>query len=308
MAETGLQTPRRMALLSIATSLATLGLKFGAYFLTGSVSLLSDALEAFVNLAAGMIAFGALTIAARPADAGHSYGHDKAEYFASGVEGVLILFAAGSIAYAAALRLFSPEPLEHLGFGIAVALIAAAANYATARLMLDVARRHDSITIEADARHLMTDVWTTAVIVLGLLVVWIAPQWQVLDALMAIGVALHIVFTGVDLLRRSANGLMDAALPDGEIARIDQVIDARMPAGAGYRALRTRKAGSRRFIEFSLLVPGATPVSDAHRLCDRLEAALEEALPNASVLIHVEPREDRADAPAPFGAPDGKGA
>jgi cation diffusion facilitator family transporter len=144
----------------------------------------------------------------------------------------------------------------------------------------------------------MTDVWTSAVIVVGLLVVWYAPQWQALDALMAIGVALHIVFTGVDLLRRSANGLMDAALPDDEIARIAQAIETRLPAGAGYQALRTRKAGSRRFIEFSLLVPGETAVNDAHRLCDRLEAALQEALPNASVVIHVEPRE------GPSGTPD----
>jgi cation diffusion facilitator family transporter len=287
------QAPLRMAILSIATSLLTLALKFGAYFLTGSVSLLSDALEAFVNLAAGMIAFGALTIAARPADASHSYGHDKAEYFASGVEGVLILVAAGSIVYAAVPRLFAPQPLEHLGVGLAISVVAAGANYATARLMLNVARRHDSITIEADARHLLTDVWTTSAVVAGLLVVWFVPGWYILDPIMAIAVAAHIVLTGIDLLRRSTNGLMDAALPDEEIERIERVLVTNMPPHAAYQAMRTRKAGSRRFIEFSLLLPGMTSVSAAHDLCDRLEAAIQEALPNASVLIHVEPEELR---------------
>jgi cation diffusion facilitator family transporter len=286
-----LQTPRRMALLSIATSLLTLGLKFGAYFVTGSVGLLSDALEAFVNLAAGMIAFGAVTIAARPADATHTYGHDKAEYFASGVEGVLILVAAGSIVYAAIGRFLAPQPIEDLHIGIPIALVAAAANYTTARLMLGVSERHESIAIEADARHLLTDVWTSAGIVAGLAVIWFLPGWSILDPIMAVAVALHIVFTGVDLLRRSTAGLMDASLPDDEVRRIYRVIEAHLPKQAEYQALRTRTAGSRRFLEFNLLVPGATAVRDAHRLCDRLEAALEEALPNAQVLIHVEPRE-----------------
>ena len=298
-----LQAPRRMALLSIATSLVTLALKFGAYFLTGSVSLLSDALEAFVNLAAGLIAFGALTIAARPADDRHRYGHDKAEYFASGVEGALILLAAGSIVYAAVPRFLAPQPLMHLEAGLAVALVAAAANFVTARLMLDVARRHDSIAIEADARHLMTDVWTSGVIVAGLLVVRFVPEWQLLDPLMAVGVAVHIVFTGIDLLRRSADGLMDAALPPEEMERIDRVLRASLGPQAAYRSLRSRKAGSRRFIEFTLLVPGATPVSAAHQLCDQLEAALEQALPKLSVVIHVEPHA-AAPAPAPAAAAD----
>jgi cation diffusion facilitator family transporter len=298
MSSTDLQSPRRFALLSIATSAVTLALKFGAYFLTGSVSLLSDAMEAFVNLAAGMIAFGALTIAARPADADHSYGHDKAEYFASGVEGVLILFAAGSIVYAAAPRLFSPRPLEQLGIGLAVATLAAVANYAAARLMLKGAERHDSIAIEADARHLLTDVWTTAAIVAGLLIVWFMPQWHILDPLLAIAVALRIVATGIDLLRRSTAGLMDTALPLDELERIEEVLGAHVPAQAEYQAMRTRKAGSRRFIEFNLLVPGATPVADAHGLCDRLEHAIQDALPNAQVLIHVEPREIRSSTGA----------
>ncbi|MCC6533428.1 MAG: cation transporter [Burkholderiales bacterium] len=285
-----------MAWLSIATSIATLGLKFGAYFMTGSISLLSDALEAFINLAAGLIALAALSIAARPADSGHSYGHDKAEYFASGAEGILILGAAASIGYGAAQRLIQPMPLTQLGAGLIVSLLAAAANYATARVMASVAERHDSITIEADAKHLMTDVWTSLVVVAGLSVVMLAPGWYVLDPIMAIGVALHIVYTGVDLLRRSARGLMDASLPAAEVARIDGVVRAGMPAGVSYRGLRTRKAGSRRFVEFSLLVPGACRVSEAHDLCDRIERDLEGALSNASVTIHVEPLEPRAAA------------
>ena len=293
-----------MALLSIATSLVTLALKFGAYFLTGSVSLLSDALEAFVNLAAGMVAFGALTVAAKPADDRHRYGHDKAEYFASGVEGVLILVAAGSIVYAALPRFFASRPLEHLDLGLAVALLAAGANYATARLMHDVARRHDSIAIEADARHLMTDVWTTAGILAGLLVVRFFPQWHLLDPLMAIAMALHIVLTGIDLLRRSADGLMDAALPAAEMERIDAILRQRVEAHGAYRALRTRKAGSRRFLEFTLLVPGASSVSDSHRLCDELEAALEAVLPNLSVTIHVEQLEDEPAAAHPAPLPE----
>jgi cation diffusion facilitator family transporter len=286
-----MSTLQKMALLSIATSILTLGLKFSAYFMTGSVSLLSDALEAVINLVAGLIALGALTIAARPADSSHSYGHDKVEYFASGVEGMLILVAAMAIVYAAVPRLWAPAPLTRLGLGLAVSLAAAAANYVTARIMAKAARLHDSITIEADAKHLMTDVWTSVAVVSGLLVVLFMPQWSILDPLIGIGVALHIGYTGVDLLRRSTRGLMDASLPEEEIARIDQVIQARLPIAAGYRALRTRKAGFRRFIEFHLLVPGESSVNSAHALCDALEAALAAELPHTSVVIHVEPRD-----------------
>jgi cation diffusion facilitator family transporter len=157
--------------------------------------------------------------------------------------------------------------------------------------MLKVARSHDSITIEADAKHLMADVWTTAAVVAGLLVVLVMPGWHILDPLLAIAVALRIVATGIDLLRRSIDGLMDAALPVDEIERIQQVIEAHIPPQTAYEAMRTRKAGARRFIEFHLLMPGATPVRDAHGLCDRLEEAIQAELPNASVLIHVEPGE-----------------
>ena len=287
-----MQPTKRMAVLSIVTSLVTLGLKFAAYLLTGSVSLLSDALEAFVNLAAGLIAFAALTVALRPADDDHAYGHEKAEYFASGAEGILILCAAASIVYAARQRFLEPVALVHLGPGLLVALIAAAANYFAARVMLKVAEQHDSIAIEADAKHLLTDVWTTIGVVLGLSVVMLAPSWHVLDPIMAILVAAHIVYTGIGLLRRSVDGLMDASLKPEEIVASEALIRAQLPDYAQYRALRTRKAGPRRFLEFSLLLPGHTNVSEAHRLCDRIEAAFAARWPNVSVTIHVEPSEN----------------
>jgi len=285
---------RRMAVLSIATSIATLALKFGAYFMTGSVSLWSDALEALVNLAAGLVALGALTLAEQPADDRHTYGHDKAEYFSSGVEGALILVAAVAIFWSAAQRLAAPQPLEQLGWGMLIALIAAAANFATARVMLKVARQHDSITIEADAKHLLTDVWTSAGILAGLAVVIWMPQWSILDPLMAMAVAVHILFTGFDLLRRSADGLMDTALPAKDVQHAEALIRAELPSDASFHALRTRKAGSRRFIEFHLLVPGTMSVAESHSLCDRIETALTRHLAKAHATIHVEPRETQA--------------
>ena len=282
---------RQMALLSIATSFVTLALKFGAYFLTGSVGLLSDALEALVNLAAGLVALTALSVAETPADDRHSYGHDKAEYFSSGVEGTLILIAAVSIMYAAWDRFQHPAPLANLGPGIVVGLLAAAMNYTTARLMLKVARKHDSITVEADARHLMTDVWTSGGVLGGLLIILFVPQWHVLDPLIAVAVGLHILYTGFGLLRRSVEGLMDTALTPREIHKTEQLIQAELPAGTSFHALRTRKSGARRFIEFHLLVPGRTSVRDSHALCDRIEEAITVELARASVTIHVEPRE-----------------
>jgi cation diffusion facilitator family transporter len=285
---------RRMALLSIATSIGTILLKFGAYFLTHSVSLWSDALEALVNLAAGLVALGALTLAHQPADDRHMYGHDKAEYFSSGVEGALILFAALAIVWTAVQRLLHPQPLENLGPGLVVAFLAGALNFVTARTMLKVAKQHDSITIEADAKHLLTDVWTSVGVIGGLVVVMLVPGWAILDPLMAVAVAIHILFTGFDLIRRSADGLMDAALPAHEVREVERTIGAQLPPNASWHALRTRKAGSRRFVEFHLLVPGATTVEASHVLCDRIEAALTDRLARTSVTIHVEPQETQA--------------
>jgi len=286
-----MKATKKMALLSIATSIATLALKFGAYFLTDSVSLLSDALEAMVNLAAGLVALTALTIAEQPADDRHTFGHDKAEYFSIGVEGTLILFAAVSIVYAGWSRFMHPVIPENLGWGICVSFIAAAMNFTTARLMLKVAAKHDSATIEADAKHLLTDVWTSAGVLGGLMVIVFLPEWSILDPLIAIVVGLHIVITGVDLLRRSIDGLMDAALSPAEIKKAEGFIRAGLPADASFHALRTRKAGSMRFVEFHLTVPGEMSVRESHDLCDRLEESIASHLAKASVTIHVEPQE-----------------
>jgi cation diffusion facilitator family transporter len=283
---------RNMALLSIAAAVVTLVLKFGAWFLTGSVSLFSDAVESFVNLAAGLMVFWMLTIAARPADAGHAYGHDKAEYFSSGVEGALILVAAASIIYAAVERFIHPAPLSHLGLGLLVSGLAALVNLAAARMLLKVAREKDSIALEADARHLLTDVWTSAGVLGGLVVVMFAPPaWQVLDPVMAVVVGANIVMTGVKLLRRSLDGLMDAALPEQEIRFIESAIRVMLPSGVTFHDLRSRKAGPRRFIEFHLLVPGETSVRTSHDLCDRIEEEIARELAQTSVIIHVEPTE-----------------
>jgi len=288
---------RKMAVLSIATSIATLALKFGAYFLTGSVSLLSDALEAIVNLAAGLVALWALTIADQPADDRHTYGHDKAEYFASGVEGMLILIAAAAIIVAASARLLHPVPLENLGPGMIVGLLAAAMNFATARVMMKIGREYDSIAIESDAKHLMTDVWTSGGVLGGLLIIMFVPQWTILDPLIAVAVAIHIVFTGVGLLRRTVDGLMDAALSPQEIEQASNLIQAELPAEASFHDLRTRKAGPRRFIEFHLLMPGKTTVDASHALCDRIEHSIARHLAKASVTIHVEPQESETPGP-----------
>ena len=297
MNQLAMTSTRKMALLSIATSIVTLALKFGAYFLTGSVSLLSDALEAIVNLAAGLVAFGALTIAGRPADERHTYGHDKAEYFSSGVEGVLILIAAASIIVAASGRFLHPVMLENIGWGLIIGLLAAAMNFATARVMLKVASEHDSITIEADAKHLMTDVWTSGGVLTGLLIIMFVPQWHILDPLIAVAVGIHIIFTGVQLLRRTVDGLMDTALSAEEISQTAHLIQEQLPAGAGFHELRTRQAGARRFIEFHLLVPGETNVNQSHALCARIEHSIETHLRNASVTIHVEPVETETPVP-----------
>jgi cation diffusion facilitator family transporter len=292
-----MKSTRKMALLSIATSIVTLALKFGAYFLTDSVSLLSDALEAIVNLAAGLIALGALTIADQPADDRHTYGHDKAEYFSSGVEGMLILVAAISIIVTAAGRFLHPVTLENLGPGLLVGSLAAAMNFATARVMLKVAREHDSITIEADAKHLMTDVWTSGGVLAGLFIIMFVPAWQILDPLIAIAVGIHIIFTGVHLLRRTVDGLMDTALSPTEISQTEKLIKAELFAGASFHDLRTRKAGARRFIEFHLLVPGKTSVDQSHALCDRIEISIASHLSKATVTIHVEPAETETPVP-----------
>ncbi len=284
-------SPRRYAIYSVVASLLTLSLKFGAWYMTDSVGLLSDALESIVNLTAGVLALTAITIAMRPADSAHTYGHGKAEYFSSGIEGVLIILAAFGIAYAAASRFLNPAELTNLGPGLVLALLSSVINYVTARVMLRAAKRFDSITLEADAKHLLTDVWTSIGLVAGLGILLIRPEWKILDPIIAVIMAANIIFTGIGLLRRSIGGLMDDALPKKELAIIEAAILHHQDGEASFHRLRTRKSGPMRFIDFHLLIPGEKTVQQAHDLCEAIENEIENTLKRAEVTIHVEPIE-----------------
>lgn len=284
-------SPRRYAIYSIIASVLTLALKFSAWGMTGSVGLLSDATESIVNLAAAIMALSVITIALRPADEDHAYGHGKAEYFSSGIEGILIIVAACGIAYAAINRFFAPQELTNLGLGLGLALVSSVINFVTAKSMLGAAKRFDSITLEADAKHLLTDVWTSVGLVAGLAVILIVPEWKILDPIIAIIMAFNIVFTGISLLKRSVGGLMDDALPEKELEIIADAIHKHQGADATFHELRTRKSGPKRFIDFHLLVPGSTSVLAAHDLCCSIEKEIEMTLERSEVTIHVEPLE-----------------
>ncbi|MGE5319310.1 MAG: cation diffusion facilitator family transporter [Hyphomicrobiaceae bacterium] len=284
---------QRFAWLSIAAAVATIGLKGVAWWLTDSVGLLSDALESFVNLAGAVMTLAMLGIAAMPEDDTHGYGHSKAEYFASGFEGVLILGAAIAIAVTAVERLVAPRPLEQVGLGLAVSAIAALVNLGAARVLLAAGQRNHSIALEADARHLMTDVWTSAGVIAGVAAVALTG-WQRLDPLIALAVAANIVWSGVQLMRRSAAGLMDATLPAEQHEAVVRVLRGYKGQGVDYHALRTRQAGARQFVSVHILVPGQWTVARGHDLVDAIEADIGKALPRASVITHLEPLEDPA--------------
>ncbi|MEW5789548.1 MAG: cation diffusion facilitator family transporter [Pseudomonadota bacterium] len=284
---------KRYAWLSIAAAVATILLKGGAWWLTGSVGLLSDALESFVNLAAAIMALSMLSLAEEPADANHPHGHGKAEYFASAFEGFLILVAAASIGYAAVDRLLAPQPIEAVGIGLAISVLASLINLATARTLLAVGRTHHSITLEADAHHLLTDVWTSAGVIVGVGLVWLTG-WLWLDPLIALLVAANIVWTGWRLLHRSAEGLMDTSLPADQIAAIEAVLTDYRARGLEFHALRTRQAGARAFATLHVLVPGQWTVQTGHDWLERIEADIRAAVPRIHVTTHLEPREDPA--------------
>jgi cation diffusion facilitator family transporter len=284
---------RGLVLLSVLAALLTIGLKASAYWLTGSVGLLSDALESGINLFAAVTAYLSLRYAHRPADANHTYGHEKIEFFSSGLEGLLIALAGGATAWVAIDRLVHPVPLADLELGAAIAVVAAGINLAVGLVLVRVGRRERSIVLEADGRHLLADVWTSVAVVGGLVVVW-ATGVYVLDAVIAILVGGHIIYVGVRLIRRSFDGLMDHALSPAEQDLLRQTIRANTPAGTDFHALRTRQAGARKFADFHLLVPGVTSVRAAHDLGMRVEAALNAAVPGVEVTIHIEPIEDRA--------------
>lgn len=283
---------RRFAWLSIAAAVLTIGLKAGAYFMTGSVGLLSDALESVVNLAAAVMALAMLTVAERPADEDHPFGHTKAEYFASATEGALILVAAYGIASTAIARLREPQPLDNVGWGLTISVLASIVNFAVARVLLQTGRRHHSITLEADAHHLMTDVWTSAGVLVGVGLVQITG-WLALDPIVALLVAANIVWTGMKLMRRSAAGLMDAALPAAERNAIDDVLARYSAQGIEFHGLRTRQAGQRRFLAVHVLVPGAWTVQHGHDVLEQIERDLAAVLPPpVTVTTHLEPVED----------------
>lgn len=281
----------RTALLAVLAAIATIGLKLGAWRVTGSVSLLSDAVESAANLIAAMTALFAVWYAARPRDRNHNYGHEKVEFFAAGLEGTLILIAGGAIAWFAVQRLIDPTPIEGFGAGVAIAVVASIINLVVARMLIRMGRAHHSIALEADGKHLLTDVVTSAGVVIGLLAIRITGI-AAIDPIVALLVALNILWTGYSLIRVSIDGLMDTALDDDDVTLVRQAIAGALAPGETYHALRTRRAGSRRFVDFHLLVPGNQSVKRAHAVTQDLERAVAEAIPGAETTVHIEPIED----------------
>jgi len=284
----------RYAWLSVGAALATIVLKTAAWWLTSSVGLLSDALESLVNLAAAMLALSMLRLAASPPDENYPYGFSKAEYFSAGIEGALIVIAAAGIVWAAVPRLVTPRELDMPGAGLSLTIVASAINYAVALVLLRAGREHHSITLEADGRHLMTDVWTSAAVIAGVALVYLTC-WQRLDPLIALAVSLHILWAGFGLVRRSVRGLLDPAIATEDQAEINKLIaEYSRRYGVSFHALRTRQAGARRFVSFHLLVPDAWTVSQAHRLSEEIEARMRAMVPNAAIFTHIEPISDPA--------------
>lgn len=283
--------PTRFAWMSIVAALATIALKLTAWGLTGSVGLLSDALESLVNLVAAIVALIALTIAARPADEDHAYGHSKAEYFSSATEGVLIFVAALGIMATAIERLIHPQPLERLGIGLGISVVATLINLGVALVLLRAGKRYHSITLEADAHHLMTDVFTTTGVLVGVGAVSLT-RWQWLDPVVALAVALWIVKTGLSLVARSIEGLLDTGVPKEQRQKLEQMLDSYHASGVQWHALGTRMAGARVFVTVHVLVPGDWTVQRGHDLCEEIESRIRHTLGMASVLTHLEPIED----------------
>jgi cation diffusion facilitator family transporter len=284
----------RFAWLSVAAALATIVLKTLAWWLTDSVGLLSDALESLVNLAAALLALSMLRLAASPPDAEHQYGFSKAEYFSAGIEGALIVLAAAGIIWTAIPRVMSPRPIDMPLAGLSLTVVASAINLAVALILIRKGREHHSITLEADGRHLMTDVWTSAGVIAGVALVYVTG-WLVLDPLVAFAVSLHILWAGFGLVRRSVRGLLDSAISpeeQNEVTKLFKEYSRRY--GVSFHALRTRQAGARRFVSFHLLVPDAWSVAQAHQLSEEIEARIRSMVPNAGVFTHIEPISDPA--------------
>lgn len=279
------------AWLSIAAALATIFLKTSAYFFTNSIGLLSDALESGINLAGAVMALAMLRIAIRPADDDHNFGHSKAEYFSSGVEGILILLAAILIGVTAIERLTDPKPIERIGTGLIVSVVASFINLGVSLVLAKAGKKFNSITLEADAKHLMTDVWTSAGVLIAVGAVGITG-WIIIDPIVAILVAVNIIWTGVAILRKSVSGLMDKALPIKEQKIILDVLESHKQPEILFHAILTRQAGAKRFVSFHVLVPGSWTVIEGHHLLEQIESDLKKALSNITVITHLEPIED----------------
>ncbi len=284
-------SPVKYVWISIAASIATIVLKGSAYYITGSVGLLSDALESFINLAAALMALMLITIAMSPPDREHPFGHSKAEYFSSVIEGTLIFIAAIAIGVTSTERLLNPHPLQDLGIGLMISVLASCINFFTALVLLRAGKRCKSITLEADARHLLTDVWTTGGVLAGLLLVKITG-WIILDPLIAILVAINIIFTGIKLIMRSVSGLMDEALPEEELDTVKGILDKYKEEKIIYHSLYTRRAASKNFIFLHLLMPGNWHISHGHEVTKRIESDIRSAHPDFDVFIHIEPLND----------------
>jgi cation diffusion facilitator family transporter len=282
----------KFAWLSIAAALVTIGLKSGAYLLTGSVGLLSDAAESLVNLVAAVVALIALHVAARPADDNHNFGHGKAEYFSAGIEGLMIFVAAGVILFSSVQRFLHPVALESVGLGLAISTVATAVNLAVGMLLLRAGAAHRSVTLTADGKHLLTDVWTSGGVIVGVLLVGLTG-WLRLDPIVAALVGVNILVTGFRLVSQSLTSLLDAAMPAEDLARVTAVLDLMRTPEVDFADVRTRESGRHRFVSMTVLVPGAWTVEQGHHLTVDLEAAIAKDLPDTAVQTHLEPQQTR---------------
>ena len=288
---TGTPDLSRYGWLAVATALATIALKAGAWLVTGSVGLLADAAESIVNLVAAVVALIALKIAVKPADANHNFGHTKAEYFSAAVEGVMIFIAAISIGIFAVQRLLVPQPLEAVGVGLAISVVASVLNGAVALLLIRAGRRHHSIALKADGKHLMTDVWTSAGVLAGIVLVWLTG-WDWLGPVIAIAVGVNILFAGYALVQESTAGLMDVSLPEEDNERLRAILSSRAGAEVGFHLMRTRVSGTRQFMEFHLLVPDEWSVKQGHDFLEDLSDEIVSEFPRMTVTGHIEPIND----------------
>jgi len=286
------QSLKKFIYLAIAAALATISLKMLAYFLTGSVGLFSDALESGVNLIVAIVALLMITLAEKPADEEHAYGHHKAEYFSSAIEGSLIVLAAFSIIWAAIPRIIHPQPLENVGIGLLVSLGASGINLAVGLILIKNGRKNHSITLEADGKHLMTDVYTSVGVLIGIGIVKLTG-WLILDGVVAIGVALNIVWTGYQLMRRSALGLLDSSIPEEERLKITKVLDLYKGQNLEYHSLMTRQAGQRKFVSLHILLPGKLTIQEGHDMVEKIERNIRDLFDApVTVFTHLEPVED----------------